>query len=66
MTVALAAGLLLLAAALILGLSAYVAGWPAVTRGLLLGSLFSLLNFLLTLGSNLVPGLFSEQKLTTA
>jgi hypothetical protein len=36
-----------LAAATILGLSAYLAGWPAVSRGLLLGSLFSVLNFVL-------------------
>ena len=36
-----------LAAAVILGLLAHFAGWPTVTRGLLLGSLFSALNFVL-------------------
>lgn len=37
----------ILAAAVALSLLAYVAGWPAVTRGLLLGSLFGVLNFVL-------------------
>ena len=36
-----------LGAAVILGLLAHLAGWPAVARGLLLGGLFSALNFVL-------------------
>lgn len=36
-----------LAAAVSLGLLACLAGWPTVTRGLLLGGLFSALNFVL-------------------
>lgn len=36
-----------LAAAILIGLGAYAAGWPALTRGLVLGSLFSALNFAL-------------------
>ncbi len=36
-----------LSLAVVLALVAYLAGWPAVTRGLLLGALFSALNFAL-------------------
>jgi hypothetical protein len=36
-----------LTTAVVMGLAAYMAGWPSVTRGLLLGSLFSALNFIL-------------------
>lgn len=36
-----------LAVAVVLGLATHLAGWPAASRGLLVGSLFSVLNFIL-------------------
>lgn len=48
-----------LSAGAVLGTAAYLAGYPAVARGLVLGSLFSVLNFLLmgnALGRKLLAG----------
>jgi len=41
-----------LTAAILIGIGVYMAGWPTATRGILLGSLFSCLNFVL-LGQSL-------------
>jgi len=50
-----------LAAAILIGLGVYLAGWPALTRGLVLGSLFSALNFAL-LGHTVTQKLTREQR----
>ena len=50
-----------LAAAILIGLGAYLAGWPAATRGIILGSLFSCLNFIL-LGQSLTRKLTSNHR----
>jgi len=50
-----------LTAAILIGLGVYMAGWPAVTRGVLLGSLFSSLNFAL-LGLNLTRKLTGHHR----
>ena len=50
-----------LTAAILIGLGVYVAGWPAVTRGLVLGSFFSALNFAL-LGQSLTHKLTGDQR----
>lgn len=49
-----------LAAAAALGILAYLGGWPAVARGLVLGSLFSALNFHL-LGKTLAKNMATTQ-----
>lgn len=53
-----------LTAAILIGLGVYVAGWPEVTRGLVLGSLFSALNFAL-LGQTLTHKLAGDQRPAT-
>jgi hypothetical protein len=50
-----------LTAAILIGLGVYLAGWPAVTRGILLGSLFSCLNFAL-LGQSLARKLTGSHR----
>jgi len=50
-----------LTAAILIGLGVYMAGWPTVTRGILLGSLFSSLNFAL-LGRSLTRKLTGDQR----
>jgi hypothetical protein len=50
-----------LTAAILIGLGVYMAGWPTVTRGLLLGSLFSCLNFAL-LGQSLTRKLTDSRR----
>lgn len=53
-----------LAAAVILGLGGYLAGWPSITRGLVLGSIFSAINFLL-LANTLTRKLIGRHRRTT-
>jgi hypothetical protein len=50
-----------LTAAILIGLGVYMAGWPTVTRGILLGSLFSCLNFVL-LGQSLTRKLLDNHR----
>jgi hypothetical protein len=50
-----------LTAAILIGLGVYMAGWPAVTRGILLGSLFSCFNFAL-LGQSLTRKLTDNHR----
>lgn len=50
-----------LTAAIVIGLGIYLAGWPAATRGLLLGSIFSALNFAL-LGKTLSQKLAGDHR----
>lgn len=53
-----------LTAAILIGLGVYLAGWPAVTRGILLGGLFSCLNFAL-LGQRLTRKLTGSHRRET-
>ena len=50
-----------LTVAILIGLGVYLAGWPAMTRGILLGGLFSCLNFVL-LGQSLTRKLTGNQR----
>jgi hypothetical protein len=47
--------------AVILSVGSYLAGWPAVTRGLIVGSLFSALNFTL-LGKTMTRKLTNQRR----
>ena len=53
-----------LSVAILLSLVVYLAGWPAVTRGLLLGALFSALNFAL-LGKTMTQKLAGAHRRNT-
>jgi len=53
-----------LSLAIVVSLATYLAGWPGVTRGLLLGALFSALNFAL-LGQTMTQKLTGAQRRNT-
>jgi hypothetical protein len=53
-----------LSLAVVLSLVVYLAGWPAITRGLLLGALFSALNFAL-LGKTMTQKLAGAHRRNT-
>lgn len=50
-----------LTVAVVLGIGCYLAGWPAMTRGIIVGSLFSILNFIL-LGKTMTRKLTDQRR----